>query len=273
MLGKNVCTALAIAVIALAIIVPACSQPQPTALSVKPAPSPQPPAAETPTATPTPQPSEKQTAQPAVPPPPVRILQVHYRGSLQPLGCCNPGLYEKDEFVAIQNTSTIPQNITGWKLVNITRGYPTFTFPVYFPCIPFAVSKESKYVVNTQNYVSNAPKTVEQLFTVPTPSQGEVPPDEIAPTTINWAGCAPPEPLDQTPMGLKAGQQQGLPVPCTLYPGQIILVFTDEIHCQYGGLSFNYGYGNLWDNEKPDTAVLYNSQGEEVSRRSYSVGK
>ena len=36
-------------------------------------------------------------------------------------------------------------------------------------------------------------------------------------------------------------------------------------------LRFDYPPGDIWDNEEPDTAVLYNAQGEEVSRKSYTV--
>jgi len=61
----------------------------------------------------------------------VRILQIHFRGSLEALGCCDNQLYERDEFVAIQNAGNTPQDISGWKLVNATRGYPVFTFPSY----------------------------------------------------------------------------------------------------------------------------------------------
>jgi hypothetical protein len=39
----------------------------------------------------------------------------------------------------------------------------------------------------------------------------------------------------------------------------------------WGGFSFNYGNGNIWNNRQPDTAVLYNARGVEVSRRSYKV--
>jgi hypothetical protein len=52
-----------------------------------------------------------------------------------------------------------------------------------------------------------------------------------------------------------------------------MLIFTDEVHCQTGGFSFNWGLGNIWNNEIADTAVLYNAAGEEVSRRSYLVGR
>jgi hypothetical protein len=204
----------------------------------------------------------------------VRILQVHFRGSLQPLGCCNRQLYERDEFVAIQNTGTTPQNIAGWKLVNINKGNPVFTFPDNFPCIAFSPATETQYVANTQNYVASPPQTIAQTF--PPSHSGIQTQDEtqpVPPSQINWTSCIPIPPLDETPMTPAKGQQWGQAPPCVLYPGQTVLVFTDEIHCQYGGLSFRYGLGNLWDNDKPDTAVLYDSTGQEVSRRSYTLGK
>jgi hypothetical protein len=34
---------------------------------------------------------------------------------------------------------------------------------------------------------------------------------------------------------------------------------------------FDYPPGDIWNNEEPDTAVLYNAQGDEVSRKSYTV--
>lgn len=204
----------------------------------------------------------------------VRILQVHFRGSLQPLGCCDKQLYERDEFVAIQNTGTTPQNIAGWKLVNINKSYAAFTFPDNFPCIAFSPSTETQYVANTQNYVASAPQTIAQTFPPSnTAAQTQNENQPLPPSQINWTGCTPIPPLDETPMTPVKGQTWGQAPPCILYPGQTVLVFTDEIHCQYGGLSFRYGLGNLWDNEKPDTAVLYDSSGQEVSRRSYTLGK
>ena len=200
----------------------------------------------------------------------VKILQVHFRGSLQPQGCCNPGLYEKDEFVVIQNTRKAPQHIAGRKLVNVTKGHPSFTFPRYFPCLPFAPSKDEKYVANTTNYVSSAPQTIEQMFADQRSRESAQQSDTGA--KIDWSSCSPVKPLDETPMSPVPGQPAGQLLPCVLYPGQIVLVFTDEIHCQYGGLTFSYGRGNIWDNEKPDTAVLYNTKNEEVSRRSYTTG-
>jgi hypothetical protein len=59
--------------------------------------------------------------------------------------------------------------------------------------------------------------------------------------------------------------------PYTLAPGGIIRVYTDEYHSETGGLSFYYGYGDIWSNDKPNTAVLYDAYGKEVSRKSYAV--
>ncbi len=50
--------------------------------------------------------------------------------------------------------------------------------------------------------------------------------------------------------------------------GQSIRVYTNEIHPEYGGFSFGYGKA-VWNNSSPDTAVLYDSQGQEASRKSY----
>ncbi|MEJ2738528.1 MAG: lamin tail domain-containing protein, partial [Dehalococcoidia bacterium] len=64
---------------------------------------------------------------------------------------------------------------------------------------------------------------------------------------------------------------QGLPLPCLLGPRQMVLVYTDEFNSETGGFNFNYGYGDIWNNEIPDTAVLYNAEGIAVSRKSYIV--
>lgn len=53
-----------------------------------------------------------------------------------------------------------------------------------------------------------------------------------------------------------------------LEPGQSVRVYTNEIHPEYGGFSFGSGKA-VWNNSSPDTAVLYNAQGQEVSRKSY----
>ncbi len=53
-----------------------------------------------------------------------------------------------------------------------------------------------------------------------------------------------------------------------LEPGESIRVYTNEIHPEWGGFSFGYGSA-VWNNSSPDTAVLYDAQGVEVSRKSY----
>ena len=53
-----------------------------------------------------------------------------------------------------------------------------------------------------------------------------------------------------------------------LEPEQSVRVYTNEIHPEYGGFSFGSGKA-VWNNSSPDTAVLYNDRGQEVSRKSY----
>ncbi len=53
-----------------------------------------------------------------------------------------------------------------------------------------------------------------------------------------------------------------------LAPGKSIRVYTNEYHSEWGGFSFEYGRA-IWNNSEPDVAVLYNSDGKEVSRKSY----
>jgi hypothetical protein len=238
-------------------------------------PQPPPGAAQAPAAPPSTQAPVKPV--PAVVPAPgspVQIKLIHYRGTLTRIGCCNPDFYERDEFVVIQNTGETYVDITGWRLTNITRGYPTFVFPLHFPCIPYNLP-----VLDT----TDEQATAESYYTLTkNPAQSEAnrfstdtqqaKPANVPNSDVKWSECTPLEPLDETPMKAARGQQ-GLPLPCILYPGQTVLVFTDEVHCQTGGLSFNWGQGNVWNNEIADTAVLYNAVGEEVSRRSYLVGR
>jgi len=205
---------------------------------------------------------------------PVRIKLIHYRGTLTRIGCCNPGLYERDEFVVIQNVGETYVDIVDWRLTNVTRGYPTFIFPSHFPCVPYelpppdlteeTVSPESYYTL-----VKNPAQS--EIYRFAKESQ-QAKPTNVPNSEVQWSSCTPIEPLDQTPMQPAEGGQ-GLPPQSILYPGQTILVFTDEIHCQTGGYSFNWGLGNIWNNEIADTAVLYNARGEEVSRRSYLAGR
>ncbi len=53
-----------------------------------------------------------------------------------------------------------------------------------------------------------------------------------------------------------------------LQPSKSVRVYTNEIHPEYGDFSFGSGKA-VWNNSSPDTAVLYNAQGQEVSRKSY----
>jgi len=92
---------------------------------------------------------------------------------------------ESDEYVEITNLGDQPQELTGCVLMDISDGYPSFTFPSYI-----------------------------------------------------------------------------------LVPGKSIRVYTNEYHSEWGGFSFEYSQP-IWNNSEPDVAVLYNNQGEEVSRKSY----
>jgi len=54
----------------------------------------------------------------------------------------------------------------------------------------------------------------------------------------------------------------------TIAPNETIRVYTNEVHSESGG--FSYGRGSsIWANSAPDTAALFNAQGQEVSRKSY----
>lgn len=61
------------------------------------------------------------------------------------------------------------------------------------------------------------------------------------------------------------------PLSCVLEPFHSVRIYTFYLDPESGGLSFNFAPGNIWNNEVPDTAVLYSSSGKEVSRRSYQV--
>jgi len=60
-------------------------------------------------------------------------------------------------------------------------------------------------------------------------------------------------------------------MPVLLPPGEIIRVYTDEYNPETGGFTFYYGPGDIWSNDNPDIAVLYDAQGNEVSRKSYTL--
>ena len=123
---------------------------------------------------PEPSPGEGKTSLPLIN---VQITRIFYDGTVPRV--------ESDEYVEITNLGDSAQDLFGWKLKDISDGYPEFTFPHY-----------------------------------------------------------------------------------VLLPHKAIRVYTNEIHPEWGGFSFHYGKA-VWHNKDPDTAVLYNSQGQEVSRKSY----
>jgi len=57
-----------------------------------------------------------------------------------------------------------------------------------------------------------------------------------------------------------------------LEPNAVIRVYTGEIHPEWGGFSFDYGKP-IWNNDTPDTAALYDAQGQEIWRQSYQLSK
>jgi len=54
----------------------------------------------------------------------------------------------------------------------------------------------------------------------------------------------------------------------TIAPNETIRVYTNEVHSESGGFSFGRG-SSIWANSSPDTAALFNAQGQEISRKSY----
>jgi hypothetical protein len=144
---------------------------------------------------------------------PVQITNIHYKGmDFNSTIASNRLIVEWDEYIEIKNTSYSPQNIAGWRLTNITKGQPTFIFPISTPC--------------SCNYLGTWQKCVDE--------------------------CYPPR-------------------PCTIEPRESIRVYTGEPDWESGGYCFYYDPGDIWNNVTPDTAVLYNAEGKEVSRKSYII--
>ena len=56
-----------------------------------------------------------------------------------------------------------------------------------------------------------------------------------------------------------------------LEPGEVIRVYTDELHPDTGGFSFEQGSA-VWNNDEPDTAALFDGSGQLVSTKSYPPG-
>ncbi len=61
------------------------------------------------------------------------------------------------------------------------------------------------------------------------------------------------------------------PRPCAIDPHKSLRVYTGEVHHESGGFCFCYFPGDIWNNKIPDIAVLYNREGQEVSRKSYVI--
>lgn len=77
------------------------------------------------------------------------------------------------------------------------------------------------------------------------------------------------------------------PADFVLHPNQTVIVTTNEVYpdckawMEFGTrspycakplwFSFYFGPGDIWDNRRANTAVLYDSNGNEVSRKSYAV--
>ena len=79
---------------------------------------------------------------------PVQITHINHKGRdfLETIKI-NEDIIEADEYIEISNVSDTPQSITGWKLKNVTRGYPVFTFPSYYPyCYSFN-SDDKEYTI------------------------------------------------------------------------------------------------------------------------------
>jgi hypothetical protein len=141
---------------------------------------------------------------------PLQITFIHFLGTGEfAASMAGHDIVEYDEYVEIKNVTDSPQNVAGWKLTNLTKGYPTFIFPMYTPC--------------SCTYLGSWSKCAEE--------------------------CYPPQ-------------------PCSIEPHKSIRVYTGEPDWATGGYCFYYGPGNIWDNETPNTAVLYDAQGKEISRKS-----
>jgi hypothetical protein len=144
---------------------------------------------------------------------PVQITSIHYKGTdYNDSLASGRDIVEWDEYVEIKNLSDSPQNVVGWTLKNITKGAPTFIFPIVTPC--------------SCSFYGNWSECVEN--------------------------CYPPR-------------------PCAIDPRKSIRIYTGEAQWESGGYCFYYFPGDIWNNETPDTAVLYNAEGQEVSRKSYII--
>ena len=144
---------------------------------------------------------------------PVQITSIRYKGTdYFSASTAGHDIVEYDEYVEIKNLSDSPQKVGGWTLKNITKGAPTFIFPIFTPC--------------SCSFYGNWTECVEN--------------------------CYPPR-------------------PCAIDPRKSIRIYTGEPQWESGGYCFYYFPGDIWNNETPDMAVLYNAGGQEVSRKSYII--
>jgi len=133
---------------------------------------------------------------------PVQITDIHHRGTVYPRdpeNCVCFETVEPDEYVVIKNLGDSCQEMSGWVLKNITKGFPSFTF-------------SSGFIL--------CPGDIIRVYT-------------------------------------------SFPFP----PGEIVEVYGYAMY----PFCFHYPPGDIWDNEEPNIAVLYNANGKEVSRKTYAV--
>ncbi len=138
----------------------------------------------------------------------IEINYIRYKGEVYPRNteeCICYEAVEPDEYVVITNSGERPQRIGGWTLKNITKGYPSFTFPM-----DFVLNPGQSVIITT---------------------------DKVYPDCGAWLE-----------FGTKAPY-------CTKQPW----------------FSFFFGPGDIWDNNVPDIAVLYDASGKEVSSKSYTI--
>jgi hypothetical protein len=165
----------------------------------------------------------------------------------------------------------IAADLSNWTIAVEDHGTPEFTSPVQITkinyrgrsysifMIDFIVVESDEYVEiknqsdSQQNIVGWVLKNLtkgEPAFTFPT----------FQPCSCAWYDS--PEECIENCYPLR---------PCAIEPHESIRVYTGEVHYESGGFCFYYPLGDIWNNETPDTAVLYNLEGQEVSRKSYVI--
>lgn len=55
-----------------------------------------------------------------------------------------------------------------------------------------------------------------------------------------------------------------------LHPDHTCRIYTNQYHIEWGGLEFNWGEP-IWNNSHPDVAQLYDSRGNLISEKTYSI--